>query len=466
MNQAIFRAYSIRGIVDETLNADDMLLIGQAASTLLGRQGITMAVVGHDYRTSSPQLAAALKIGLSSAGMDVIDIGACPTPMLNFATDYYRAGAGFMVTASHNPPRYNGVKIRTDHTLCAGELHCIYQIAVSRDLCHGQGTIVPADPVEAYVDAICERAHVTRALHLVVDAGNGAAGPFVPQILDRLGCQVISLYCQPDGGFPNRVPDPTAPGALADLSARVVAEQADAGLAYDGDADRLVMVDETGQVVFADQLLALLARDALPAHPGARIVYEVSCTQALPETIVEMGGVPIPCPVGYAFVHEALRETRAILGGEAAGHIFFADPDFQFDDALLATARVISLLSRVDEPFSALLAQLPHYVLSDEHRLYCPDDVKARVVAKVHDRFGAQGFEIETIDGAKVYFTQHGRTQACGWGLFRSSNTQPAVTLRCEAQTPEQLVEIETLLLGAVHEELSRVGIEPKSAHT
>jgi phosphomannomutase/phosphoglucomutase len=297
-----------------------------------------------------------------------------------------------------------------------------------------------------------------RPLRVVVDAGNGAAGPIAPLLLERLGCEVIPLYCEPDGRFPNRVPDPTAPGALDALSTRVVAERAEAGLAYDGDGDRVAMVDETGQVVFADQLLALLAREALANRPGARVVYELSCTQAVPETVESAGGEAIPCPVGYAFVHETMRKCGATLGGEAAGHLFFAEPAFQFDDAMLASAKMISLLSRTDKPFSALLSELPQYTLSPKYRFHCPDALKQAVVADVRERFAAQGYEIERMDGAKVHFRD-------GWGLLRMSNTQPAVTLRCEASTAARVAEIETAMLDAVRDALAGIGVEIKSAH-
>ncbi len=449
MERSIFRAYSIRGVVGRELTADGMCLIGRAVGTLLGEEGIARVVVGRDYRSSSPMLAAALCDGLLDSGMDVVDIGECYTPLLNFATDFYRAGAGLMVTASHNPPDHNGLKIRTDHTLRGKELEQIYRLALSGPFRRGRGRLSHSDPLGEHLAAICRRVTVQRRLRLVVDAGNGAAGPVVPPLLQRLGCKVISLYCDPDGRFPNRPPDPTVPGALADLCALVVEEGADAGLAYDGDADRLVMVDDQGELVLADRLLALLAKDVLGMHPGGGVVYEVSCTQALPDVVRSLGGKAIPCPVGYAFVHEAMRRHQAVLGGETAGHIFFADPEFRFDDALLATARLVALLARADEPLSALLARLPHYCSSPERRLPCPDAHKRQVVESVRDEFVAQGCRIETVDGVRVLFTD-------GWALFRSSNTQPAVTLRCEATSSERLAEIERVMLDAVHRSLER----------
>jgi phosphomannomutase/phosphoglucomutase len=458
MDQSIFRAYSIRGIFDKTLTPKDMYLIGQAAGTMLGHAGITHAVVGRDYRLSSAELSVVLVKGLVSTGMHLTDIGTCPTPLLNFATDHYRAGAGLMVTASHNPPQYNGLKIRTDHTLCDDELQTLYQIAQEKKFRRGDGTVSHAGPLGDHLDAICRRTTVDRSLRLVVDAGNGAAGPVVPLLLERLGCQAIPLHCIPDGRFPGRVPDPTASGALDGLSARVVAEGADAGLAYDGDGDRLAMVDDRGLPVYADRLLILLAQRALPAHPGARVVYELTCTQALPETVEALGGEAIACRVGYAFVHEAMRATGAILGGETAGHLFFGDPDFQFDDAMLATAKMVALLSRSTEPLSDLLAQLPQYQRSPQHRFHCPDAAKKHVVAAIQDRFRKQGYKVNPLDGAKVHFDD-------GWALFRASNTQPAVTLHCEANSTERVTRIQDMMLRAIREVMCGLGIEITGAH-
>jgi phosphomannomutase/phosphoglucomutase len=468
MDQSIFRAYSIRGIFDKTLTPTDMYLIGQAAGTMLGDAGITHAVVGRDYRLSSAELSTVLVKGLVSTGMHLADIGTCPTPLLNFATDYYRAGAGLMVTASHNPPQYNGLKIRTDHTLCDDELQTLYQITRAhahedKAFRRGDGTVSCQRPLGDYLGAICRRTQVhrrlgNRTLRLVVDAGNGAAGPVVPLLLERLGCQAIPLHCVPDGRFPGRVPDPTAAGALDELSARVVAEGADAGLAYDGDGDRLAMVDDRGQPVYADRLLILLAQEALPAHPGARVVYELTCTQALPERIETLGGEAIACRVGYAFVHEAMRAAGAILGGETAGHLFFDDPDFLFDDAMLATAKMVALLSRAEGPLSALLARLPQYVRSPQYRLHCPDDLKSIVVNLVCEQLARQGRDINHLDGAKVRFED-------GWALFRASNTQPAVTLHCEAINSERLDIIRDTVLRIVQDTLIGLGIDVTDTH-
>jgi phosphomannomutase/phosphoglucomutase len=458
MDQAIFRAYSIRGVADGTLTADDMMHIGQATGTFLHSRGMSTGVLGRDHRLSSPKLAAALREGLIATGMRLTDIGTCPTPLLNFAVDHYGASAGLMVTASHNPAQDNGLKIRTDHTLQGEELQDIYRIATSRAFCRIQGTHTHADPRDAYIGTICQRVNVGRPLRLVVDAGNGAAGPVVLRLLERLGCQTIALHCEPDGSFPNRVPDTTAPNALDDLSAHIVAERADAGLAYDGDGDRLAMVDDKGQSVYADRLLALLAQETLVLHPGAKVVYEVSCTQALPETVETLGGEAIPCRVGYAYVHEMMRSTGAILGGEMAGHLFFGDPDFQFDDAILATAKMTALLSQSNKPLSVLLASLPQYVRSPQRRLPCPDNDKGRVVAQVGAHFAAQGHSIDHLDGVKVRWVD-------GWGLFRSSNTQPAVTLHCEAQDRASLAKIETAMLGAAHNALASDEVHTDDAH-
>jgi len=415
-------------------------------------------VLGRDGRLSSPELAIALREGLLSAGLDVIDIGICPTPLLNFATDHLGAGAGFMVTASHNPPNHNGLKIRTDHTLQGAELARIHQATNDTPSRPAKGTLTYADPLDAYLEAIHARAAIPHPLRLVIDAGNGTAGLVVPRLLREAGCPVVALYCEPDGRFPNRAPDPTVPGALDALAARVVAEHADAGFAYDGDADRLAVINEAGHLTLADQLLALLARAALALRPGGTVVYEVSCSQAVPEAVLAAGGRPVTCPVGYAFVHQAMRRTGAILGGETAGHLFFAEPGFQFDDAMLATMRIASLMSSAGQPLSALQATLPRYVQSPHRRFHCPDDLKATAVQRIRDEFARRHLPIEEIDGVKAY-------HAGGWSLLRASNTEPAITLRCEARTDPDLVEIENVAMDVLRRVLRTIGLELGSAH-
>jgi phosphomannomutase/phosphoglucomutase len=458
MDKSIFRAYSIRGVYGETLTAADMKRIGQAAGTVLLAAGIDRATLGRDYRHSSEELAAALQEGLISTGVHLADLGPCPTPLLNFSTDHYQCGAGFMVTASHNPPHYNGLKIRTDRTLQGDRLLELYRIAQEGTLKRGRGARSDADPRPAYLQAIRRRVKMGAAQRFVVDAAHGAAGPLVPELLKSLGCEVISLHCTPDGSFGNRTPDPTTAGALDLLAERVVAENADAGFAFDGDGDRVAMVDETGQPVYADRLMILLAREALAVSPGSTIIYELSCTQALPETIQALGGQAVSCPVGYAFVHKAMRASGAILGGESAGHIFFGDPDFQFDDAVLATAKLAALLSRAGSPLSSLLTQLPQYVRAPVRRLHCPDEFKHTAIAQAGQAFSTKGYQIERLDGIKVYIDG-------GWGLFRASNTQPAVTLHCEALNPSLLSEVEILMLDTVHTTLAGLGIELQDAY-
>ncbi len=455
MDAKIFRAYSIRGIVGQSLTDHDMRQIGRAVGTILGAE---QAVVGRDHRLSSPALAQALIAGLLDTGMSVLDIGACPTPMLNFATDHYQAQAGLMVTASHNPPAYNGLKIRTDHSLGGDELRRIYEAAVQGDFRQGQGQVAQVDPRPVYLEAICRCVQMARPLRVVVDAGSGAAGPIAPELIERLGCRPIGLYCEPDGRFPHRAPDPTAPGALDALINRVLEERADAGLAYDGDADRLAMVDDGGRVVFGDQLLALLAVPSLKQHPQGKVIYELSCTQAVAEVVEAAGGEAIACPVGYAFVHQRMRKARAVLGGEAAGHIFFAEPGFQFDDALLATAKMLALLSQTERPFSSLLAELPQYHLSPEYRFACPDEQKSEVIDRLRSWFVERGLPMEQMDGVKAHWGD-------GWSLVRCSNTQPAITLRCEARSPVRLDEIEHTILSIVQDALRQSGIEMVSAH-
>jgi phosphomannomutase/phosphoglucomutase len=284
----------------------------------------------------------------------------------------------------------------------------------------------------------------------VVDGGNGTNGLIASRLLHDLGCQVVQLYCEPDGNFPHRDPDPTAPGALTDLAAKVRAEGAHLGLAYDGDGDRLALVDEKGQVVLGDQVLMLLSRDVLQrAKRGpAKVVYEILCTQAVADDVIAHGGEPIMVPSGYAFVHQAMRDAPAALGGELSGHLFFDEPGFRFDDAILGTIKLINLVSRGEQPLSALVTEIPAYHSSPEVRIACPDAAKASVIEQVKGQFEGK-YKVETVDGARIHFPG-------GWALVRPSNTQPVISMRFEARSAEQLKAIQTQVQSLVEAEISR----------
>jgi phosphomannomutase/phosphoglucomutase len=455
INPNIFREFSIRGIADRDLTDDIVAAIGRATGAFFKQCGGETLVVGHDVRNSSPRISAALTQGLQSRALKVIDLGLVPTPVHNFATDFYKADGGVMVTASHNPPEHNGFKIRNqERTLYADEIQEIYHLTAvdegDTDGGSGTGQIERADILPIYLERLQAQARfqATRRLKIVVDGGNGTNGLIVARLLRELDCAVVELYCEPDGHFPYRSPDPTTSGALADLSARVQAEQADLGLAYDGDGDRLALVDEQGRRVLGDQIMMILARDILKRGP-AKIVYEILCTQALADDVTAHGGEPVMTPSGYAFVHEAMQASGAALGGELSGHLFCREAEFHFDDAILATIRLLNVVAPCGQPLSALVAGLPMYHSSPELRLPCPDTAKSGVVEYVKTQF-ERDYKVDTLDGARIHFAE-------GWALVRQSNTQPVISMRFEARTAEQLDAIQNKVQALVEAEIKRL---------
>ena len=453
MNPNIFRQYSIRGIADQDLTDEVVTQIGRATGTFFRQRGDQTLVVGRDVRRSSPRISHALISGLLKTGMHVIDVGMVPTPVHNFATDAYSADGGVIVTASHNPPEHNGLKIRSNSSLRGEELLEIYRIAIEKPVkdshCPSPKQVRQIDPLPLYLENIKTHAQISYPLKVIVDGGNGTSGLIVSRLLSNLGCEVIQLYCEPDGDFPNRAPDPTAPGALTDLSAIIRSERADLGLAYDGDGDRLAVVDEQGQQVFGDQVLMLLARARLE-HGPAKIVYEILCTQAVADDVIAHGGEPVVTPSGYAFVHQAMHDTGAALGGEFSGHLFLNEPGFRFDDPILAAIKLLNIISRRQRPLSALVAELPAYCSSPQIRIPCPDSVKARVVEEVKNHFKTS-YSVDELDGARIDFGD-------GWALVRASNTQPALSLRFEATSEKRLEQLKAQVLDQVEHLTTRLG--------
>lgn len=461
INHNIFREFSIRGIADSDLADDVVVAIGQATGAFFKQEGSEKIVVGRDARLSSPRISRGLVEGLLQAGLHVMDVGQAPTPAHNFATDFYGAGGGVMVTASHNPPEHNGLKLRNrDRTLYDHEIQEIYRLAVNRPEGFGKpfGSVEQVDILPVYLERLRAQAQQTfevlktsKVLKIVVDGGNGANGLIVAGLLRELGCQVSELYCEPDGRFPHRSPDPTASGALADLSAQVLAEGADLGLAYDGDGDRVVLVDDRGDIYLGDIILMLLARQAAQQGPF-KVVHDVSTTKALADDIVAHGGQSYPVPVGYAFVHDKMREVGATLGGETAGHIFCLDDEFRFDDALLASVKLLNYISASNQSVSSLIDDLPRYHTSPNYRIFCPDHLKAQVIQSLINRLQVT-HSVDTMDGAKIIF-EH------GWGLIRPSNTQPALTFRAEGESAAEMERIKTELSLLLKNELTKLGVE------
>jgi phosphomannomutase/phosphoglucomutase len=451
INPDIFREFSIRGIANSELTNDVVMAIGRAIGTHFNHQGHPLLVVGRDVRSSSTRIGQTLIEGLLQTGLNVIDVGLVPTPLHNFATDFYQAAGGVMVTASHNPPEYNGFKIRADESLTGQTLRQIYQLATAGNFAEGQGTISQKDALPAYVSALHQHAQASRPLKIVVDGGNGTNGTVVADLLGQQGHTIIELFTQPDGTFPHRNPDPTAKGALSMTAQTVVDQQADCGLAYDGDGDRVVLIDEQGGVHFGDIILMLLARQAAQQGPF-KVVYDISSTKALADDIIAHGGEAYPAPVGYTFIHHKMKEIGANLGGETAGHIFCLDNRFRFDDAILASIKLLNYITAQNQPVSRLIAALPRYYTSPNYRLFCPDELKAVVIQNLTTTY-QMSHPVDTTDGVKIMF-EH------GWALIRQSNTQPALTFRVEGETIAEKERLEQAVRPVVEQELAKLGVE------
>ena len=445
LNQNIFRGFSIRGVVGKDLDTEKMALIGQGIGTWFINAGGSLLVIGRDVRKSSPELHKSLIEGLIQSGINILDIGLTPTPVLNFATDFYQASGGVMLTASHNPSEYNGLKIRSSRTVFGDDLLQIYTIAKDKKFVHGTGQYKKVDPLNAYFNAVSNGVDLKRSLHVVIDGGNGANGALVPDLLRNLGCRVDELFCDLDGNFPNRDPDPTAPNATYHLAHEVLRLKADIGLAFDGDGDRVILVDDKGQTVFGDVMLMLLARDILKQNK-VKVVYEVLCSQAVADDIQAHGGETIAAPSGYAFVHEKMLESGAVLGGEMSGHTFILDEEFKFDDAILASVKIVNQLANQEKSLSEMVAELPRYYASREIRLECEDQLKGEVV-EATGNFFVNKYSVDRIDGVRILFPD-------GWAIVRQSNTQPVVSLRFETKSSiDRLHEIASEVLEVLKQQ-------------
>lgn len=442
VNPAIFREYDIRGTVDVDLDPAAAFLVGKGLGTYLRRRGKRQAVIGRDNRTSSRYYGEAARAGLRSAGVDVTDIGLATTPVFYYAVRLYRADGGLIVTGSHNPPDQNGFKLVVDgETLYGPAIEEIRDTIERGDFTGGYSRVDFREPKDPYLEMLRQRLASARPtggpLKVAVDAGSGTAGLFAPELLASLGHDVVPLYCDPDPSFPNHFPDPVVPSNLVDLIRTVRREGCDLGVAYDGDGDRLGVVDDLGEIVWGDLLMILFWREILPRHPGATALVEVKCSQALVEEVVRLGGNPVFCRTGHSLVKAKLRETGAPFAGEMSGHLFFADEYFGFDDALYATGRLLRLLVQSGRRLSELLADVPRYHATPETRVVCPDEAKFRVVAAIREsvaRDRPDGAVID-VDGVRVVYPD-------GWGLVRASNTQATLTLRCEGRTAEALGRI------------------------
>ncbi len=435
MNETIFRAYDIRGIVERDFPDDVVYNLGRAFGTYMRRRGHRLLTLGHDLRLSSPRLADRFSDGLNAAGMDVLFLGRITTPALYFSVVHYQADGGVMITGSHNPKPYNGFKLCEGlDSVYGAEIQKLKELIKANDFETGLGRRETRDVIPAYLDMLTSKFVFKRPLKIVVDAGNATAGPIAPQLWRRFGHEVIELYCEPDGNFPHHLPDPCVPKYMEDLAARVVAEGADIGIGYDGDADRVGAVDDKGRYIFADRLLVLFARDVLARRPGSAIIFDVKCSMVLEEAIRNAGGRPLMWKTGHSMAKAKLKETGSPFAGELSGHVFFKDDYYGFDDGIYASGRLLQIVAAADKKFSDIMDEIPVYPASEEIRVDCADEQKFDVVAGLVKDFSAR-YHVIDVDGARVDFGD-------GWGLVRASNTEPNLVVRFEAKTTERLREI------------------------
>ncbi|MFO7892644.1 MAG: phosphomannomutase/phosphoglucomutase [Longimicrobiales bacterium] len=455
LNEHIFREYDIRGVVAEDLKDDIPQWIGRAFGSELraGHDQRTdlRVVVGHDNRPSSPELANQVVAGLRAAGLNVVSVGTVPTPVLYWAVERFEADGGIQITGSHNPPEYNGFKMLADgKSFYGAAIQRLKERIRSQSFADGEGGREEHAILEAYMDDVAGRFELPRPVKVVVDCGNGAASLVAVELLERIGADVVPLYCESDGTFPNHHPDPTVDEYIVDLIARVRSEGAELGIGFDGDADRIGAVDEHGEIVRGDLLLLLFALDVMEQEgPGQTLVFDVKCSQVVPEVLEARGGNPVMWKTGHSLIKEKMKETGALVAGELSGHICFADDYYGFDDAVYAACRLVDLLARSDRTLSEQVEAFPKYVSTPEIRVDVPDQEKFEIVSRAVAAF-SEDHEVIDVDGARVLFDG-------GWGLLRASNTQPVLVLRYEARTEAQLEAIRETMEGW----LKSQGIQP-----
>jgi len=440
LDSSIFRSYDIRGIVGQSLTKEGLFLIGRAIGSLIQERGEKALAVARDGRLSSPMLIEVLCSGIQSTGCDVIDIGMVPTPLLYYATQIFETHSGVMLTGSHNPSEYNGVKIVVQGGALSEEnIKALYHRIMDERFYHGKGVRYEQDVIERYVNHIIQDVQLKRPLNLVIDAGNGVTGAIAPRLFAALGCQVHDLFCEVDGRFPHHHPDPSQAENLQDLVRIVREKKADIGLAFDGDGDRLGVVTSAGEIISSDRLLMLFARTLLANHPRAKIIFDVKCTNHLATLIRSLGGEPIMWKTGHSLIKAKMAESKALLAGEMSGHIFFRDRWYGFDDALYAGARLLEIISQHNINSEQIFSSIPTSMITPELKISVTEEEKFQLMQQLieHAHF-VEAKEVNTIDGLRVSF-------ADGWGLVRPSNTTPNLILRFEANDGITLKKIQTL---------------------
>jgi phosphomannomutase / phosphoglucomutase len=441
LNAAIYREYDIRGKFQEDLNMETAYELGKTFGTYYKQHGAAKISLGHDCRQSYPVLKDALIKGLLETGMNITYVGMVPTPLLYFSIHEFKLDGGIMITGSHNPPEYNGFKICLGKaTIYGEEIQKLREIQESGKFSKGEGYFTEKDIIKPYLAYLAGNLHPgTIKRRVIVDAGNGVGGLVAPQVYRAMGVDVETIFCEPDGRFPNHHPDPTIPENLVHLKRLVDEKDADLGISFDGDADRIGVIDKEGNIIWGDQLMIIFSRAILKNNPGAAIIGEVKCSQVLYDDIKKQGGTPIMWKAGHSLIKSKMKETHALFAGEMSGHLFFSDRYLGFDDAIYAGARLLEILTTENKSVRDLLAGIPAMVNTPEIRMDCPDDKKFGVVKKLVEEFKRE-YEVIDVDGARVLFDG-------GWGLVRSSNTQPVLVLRFEATDEKRLEEIRTLFM-------------------
>ena len=452
VERGVFRAYDIRGIIGTQLDENAFYSIGKAVSCRLQALGRSAIFLARDGRLSSDSLASALKQGLLDSGITVIDLGAVATPVMYYATNASDVDSGLMVTGSHNPADYNGIKIvLAGTTLAHQDIDMLYDLVTSGESLHGKGQCLPRDIMAEYTQRIIGDIKLKRRLKVVVDCGNGIAGATIPAVLEQLGCDVIPLYCEVDGRFPNHHPDPTVEENLVDLRAEVAAHNADLGLAFDGDADRLGVLTNKGEIIWPDRLMMLYSKEVLHRNKGATIVFDVKCSIHLADVIEKAGGVAQMCPTGHSIVKKVMKEKKAALAGEMSGHLFFKDRWYGFDDALYSACRLLEILSQSSETVSEQFSAIPNSINTPEIKIPILDAEKFSFMQRFSEQASFPQARLIVIDGLRVEF-------AHGWGLIRASNTTPCLVARFEAEDDASLSKIQALFktqLQAVDKDLA-----------
>jgi phosphomannomutase/phosphoglucomutase len=450
MNPDIFREYDIRGVADRDLTDDVAECIGKAFGTYAQSFGKKEVVLGRDCRLSSPRLHKVVLDAMLSTGLNVVDIGICPTPVFYFSLFHLEKEGGIHITGSHNPPDQNGFKVCIGKSTIFGEeIQKLRLVCEKGRFAGSRGTLSEYDTIPEYQKFVVENIKLERPLRVIIDAGNGTAGPVAPKLIRDLGCEVEEMYCEMDGSFPNHHPDPTVPKYIEEIMGRVKNEGYDCGIAYDGDADRLGIIDDKGNILWGDQLLILFAREILSRKPGSVVISEVKSSKALFDDIAKHGGKPIMWKTGHSLIKQKMKETNAAVSGEMSGHIFFADRYFGYDDAIYSSCRLLEILSKSRRPLSEMLSDVPKMYSTPEIRMECPEEIKFKVVKEITRYFKENDYDVVDVDGARVTFED-------GWGLVRASNTQPVLVLRFEATSEKRRDEIRKLIEGELQKVLKR----------